>query len=226
LKSFTTEGILLQKINYAESSQIVSFLTKNYGLQKFFLRGIKKSKTKKKYNFHHLSISEISGKEIKNEGIQNLSEIKPNYSLVNIVSHFDRISISFFISEVLMNVLSIGDSHPKLYAFIKKSILELNDLETETKLFPHNFLIELSDYLGFGLQHYQHTADVRKKSMSWDDQFPIQELDTLQLYLGTNFDGKSIDRTTLLNEILKFYNKQIDTFGQMKSLDVLREIMS
>ncbi|MCI5057492.1 MAG: DNA repair protein RecO [Flavobacteriales bacterium] len=220
---YSTNGIIIHKINYSESSQIFSILTENHGFQKYFIQSIKRAKNKKQYSFHHLSIVEISGKMIKEDGIQNLSSIKPIAPLLNIVSSFERISIAFFISEIMTKVLTPGLHSEGLYSFLYQKIQQLDQLQTNLKFFPHEFLISLSEHLGFGLFYLQ-------KEISPVDaiefNFPIHEFPTLKAFLGTKFVNESVDRSTLLDELLKFYDKQIDTFGALKSLEVIRQVMN
>jgi DNA repair protein RecO (recombination protein O) len=81
-------------------------------------------------------------------------------------------------------------------------------------------LLRLSRYLGFGASRANESVGGRMTDVETETN-----LDQL---LKSGFENTPrftrTDRNTLLDLLLKFYSDHIDTFGDMKSVPVLREI--
>jgi DNA repair protein RecO (recombination protein O) len=83
------------------------------------------------------------------------------------------------------------------------------------------FLVLLSRHLGFGPQQRQEILGGRLLD-------PIEEV-LLQELIESDFHSKlvmtNLQRRNILDILLHFYSIHIDTFGELKSLQVLREVL-
>lgn len=135
-------GIFLHKINYSESSLIVTCYTEKLGIQKFLFKG-----GKKKASF----LFAMSLVELKYFG-------RPDSDLKTLVSaemverlHFSfdpvKSTIAFFMAELVRKCLDEAESDPACYAFLKGKIKALDSSE-DLALFPLVFLTEFTTFLG------------------------------------------------------------------------------
>jgi DNA repair protein RecO (recombination protein O) len=84
------------------------------------------------------------------------------------------------------------------------------------------FMIKLSRYLGFGPQFANEVLGGRVTDVIMED--------ILQQMLGANFENTLAitgeQRRKLLELLLKFYGEHLENFGELKSVQVLREVLS
>ena len=140
-----------------------------------------------------------------------------------------------FLSEILSKILILQDQDPELYDFIETSIIYFEESDISPN-FHLIFLIKLTRYLGFPPDlknnHYNFfdlEQGLYTNVKSGNYLLKGNELNSFNNILGTNFDDlnqltmTSMQRKVSLDNIILYYRLHIESFSNIKSLDVLRK---
>lgn len=240
----TTKGIVIHHFKYSEKSVIAKIYTKKYGLQSYILNGVRNKKAKNKAVFlQPLSLIEINGLHKENKGLQRAKNIELDVPFVSIPFNINKSSIAFFIAEILYKSIKEEEANDSLFEFLHNSIQVLDLKEDNYNNFHLIFLAHFSKHLGF---HPQITSPKKKSSFYFDLQeghftnlqphhhafidLPISTL--LLKVFGTTFDGMgdlildTKQRKLLLNNLLDYYSLHLSNFGNLKTLDILEEVLN
>lgn len=232
-----TEGIVLKKVAYSNSSAIATIYTRKFGQTAFMVRGIGR-KGGKAAMLQPLTRVSVSFHHREKNRIQNVSnlEMKPDSSFY---VHPLKGSISIFLAEILLKALREESSDVELYDFLDGALDYFS-----TDEFSPNFhlilLIKLMRFFGF------------YPSGKWSDDTPYFDLingsftsdknSSLHMispdlacifYEISNRDFNkettkmtNVERRKLLYSIVEYYQIQLEGLGEIKSLPVLVEIFS
>jgi DNA repair protein RecO (recombination protein O) len=131
-----------------------------------------------------------------------------------------------FLTEVLNKTLK-GETEPKMFDFIFQSILFLEHIEENFENIHLQFLMKLSRYLGFAPESEVEILE-QIGHVPLENEFVNEPALLKSLLLSdykNNIKLNSITRRKLLDIILRFYRLHIENFGEMKSIEVLKEVM-
>ncbi len=235
-----TEGIIFRSIKYSETSIIVDVYTENYGLKSFIVNGVRSAKSKSHSNvFQVMNQLHISFHDKEGDKLHRLTSHQFSHVYDSIFVNIYKTSVGVFIIECTRNSIKEKESNSPLYQYIKESFLLLDSCNKEDlAMFPIRYLLGLSDYLGFN--PYNNFDEKEKPFFDLlNGRFIDHEIDsrhTLTRHLSKVFsqiiDVKNNvvvpkhDRDAILDEMLRYYALHIENFKEIKSLDVLRGIMS
>lgn len=235
-------GIVLSFVKYSESSLIVRIYTREAGLASFMAKGIrsKNSKTRLAF-FEPLNIIDLIAFESRKSNILNIREVKVDHAWRSLP--FDEIkrSIMFFIAEVLQKTLKEENENNQLFDWLETSLkwFDLSDLNPLN--FHLAFLIQLSRFLGFypkkdvgeGFLYFDLEAGIFTNSKPFSPAYISGDLTLiLEKLLQSNYEdaanlkisGKQ--RRELLDMLIKFYQFHFPGFGSLKSLEILKMLLS
>jgi DNA repair protein RecO (recombination protein O) len=237
-----SRGIVLSYVKYSESSIISKIYTKEFGLQSYVVKGVRSKKSKTRIAlFEPLSIVEIIAYQNENKSIHNLKEIRIDYPYQSIPFDTVKRSIMFFLDEILIKTIKEESSNPALFDWLVHS-LEWFDLSEENKLNFHlSFMMQLSRFLGFypkkdKVRDYRF-FDLDSGLFTGQNPKSANHLIGEQAVLFHDIYQKSFDdaskikislsqRRKLLESLIIYYKIHSPGFGELKSLDVLKAIMS
>jgi DNA repair protein RecO (recombination protein O) len=228
----TVEGIVLQKIDYSESSLIIKAITKEDGVHSFIFQGAKR-KGKKGNLISPLAVLNIDYYQRNDSQLAKISSVEPAIVYRSIPFDPYKSSILFFMNEVLNKVIKEKEPNEELYTFLR-SILEILDLSGQTANYPIRFLFQLSKYLGF-------YPEINKEGLYFDLQegkfvkylpnHPFylnrEKSSILKVISGTNFDGINDPkialetRRELVYDLLKYYQVIVENFDEIQSVSIL-----
>ncbi len=237
-----TSGIILHTTNYSDTSLIVKVYTAKFGLQSYMINGTRSKKSKTKASlFQPMSIVEIVVSNSEKTSLQRISEINIQFPYSDIPYNIIKSSIAIFLNEILFRSLKEEHSDEDLFLYIKNSLLIL-DLKTDScSNFHLCFLIQLSRFLGF---YPQGNFSEKNSCFDLSDGRYISHLPSHNNYLkpdiafllnelmNSNFEHiqelkiDNTQRKILLQSIILFYQFHISSFGELKSLDVLEQVIS
>lgn len=231
-----SEGIVLNRFNYSDNSIIVKIFTRNYGLQTFIVKGAFRKKSSQKASIYQpLSILEIVFYNYENKEIKIPKETRISQTYQTLQSNYLKSSIALFLAEILSKVIRETFPDERKYEFIKNSLLHF-DLQDEGIVNFHlSFLLKLCNYLGFSLTN--HEID----NFYIDFQKKLTEINPYQLHISFNKNQfqnllqqgytnlseikiNNLERRTLLDTILNYYERHIENLGNIKSLDILQQV--
>ena len=227
-----TEGIVLQKTNYSETSLIVKIFTLDKGLQSFIFPGAKR-KNKKGNLITPLAILQIEYFQRADSDLGKISRIESEVVYKNIPFDPIKSSILFFLNEVVYNTVKEEQYNPELYHFLKSALSILDILENSAN-FALQFLLEFTKHLGFypNVEKEARYFDLlegkfSKYTPNHPNYIEAENSQLLLSILGTKFDDKldlklnAKKRRILTYEVLKYYQVLFDNFKTIKSLPVL-----
>jgi DNA repair protein RecO (recombination protein O) len=237
-----TNGIVLQTTKYSETSLIVKIYTQNFGLQSYIVSGTRGRKSKNKSSvFQSLTLVDLVSTGNAKNSLYRISEINILQPYNNIPYDIIKSSLALFLNEVL--VKSLKEPHPddELFQFLKNSLLILDIYQENCSNFHLSFMLQLSRFLGFFPQgkYSENTPFIDLKEGSFIAKRPIHscylDQDLSKSFSDLLFGGyeslkdikiDNYNRRQLLNGLIMLYQLHIDSFGVLKSPDVLEEISS
>lgn len=227
-----TRGIVLQKIDYSETSLILKVLTPDNGVQSFIFPGAKR---KKKHGnlVHSMAILSLEYFQRKDSDLAKISGVEPAIVFQTLTFDPYKSSILFFMNEVLLHTLRDNERNDELYAFLE-NILQVLDHSDRIANFPAKFLYRLTRYLGFAPEENDDAVYLDLQECSFTKYRPNhndyfdRETTSYLLALGrANFDGENdpqiplAKRRQLVYDLLKYYHVVIDQFKPIQSLAIL-----
>ncbi len=242
--SSSTKGIVIHHFKYSEKSVIAKVYTEKYGLQSYILNGVRNKKSKNKAAYlQPLSLVEITANHKENKGLQRVKTIDLETPFQTIPFDISKSSLAFFIAEILYKSIKEEEDNPQLFEFLHQAIQVLDLSENNYANFHLIFLATLSKYLGF---KPQISAEPEINSFYFDLQegcflnllpyhqaFVASPIST-QLYqvFGTNFEAMETiiingkQRKILLSTLLNYYSLHLSNFDNLKTLDILEEVLN
>lgn len=237
-----TSGIILQTTNYSDTSFIAKIYTEGFGLQSYIISGARSKKSKTKASlFQPMTIVELEVTNSTKSNLHRISEISIHHPYSDIPYNIVKSSIVIFLNEILFRSLKEEEEDGDLFLFIKNSLLIL-DLKNEScSNFHLSFLIQISKFFGFYPQgNFSETNSYFDlcngkfiSSMPSHNNYLNPKLSfLLDKIMSTKFDNiqdlkmESSDRKILLYSLVFFFKFHIPSFGEIKSMAVLEEVIS
>jgi DNA repair protein RecO (recombination protein O) len=222
---YKTKGIVLNTIKYSETSIIVRIFTEKFGMRSYIINGVRSSKTKgnKMAFYQPLNLLDLVVYNKENTGLQRISEVRIWKPYISIPFDFKKKAIVLFINEVLNKTLREESANEYMFDFLSETLVLLDQLPTNFHDFHLIFLAHLSNILGFGMPSAKQFVKEMQQYIPAD--FEEACLDTLlEAQYGQSISFTSLQRSTLLDAILIFYKFQVENFGELNSVAVLREL--
>lgn len=218
-----TRGIVFRFTKYGETSIIVNIFTELFGLQGYIVNGVRsKSGKNKAALFQPLTLLDLVVYHRENANLNRISEVKCLYPYRSIPLDIRKSSIAVFINEVINKSIKEESHAGELCQFIIDSFIALDNLVIGTENFHLIFLLKLSRLLGFGAHNTDEVMGIRATDQETERILGLLiKADYLHSVTLSNSQ-----RRVILDLLLKFYGDHIESFGEMKSIQVLREIMS
>ena len=218
-----TQGIVFKYIKYRESSIIVSIFTEAFGIQSYVVNGVRSSKStnNKIALFQPLTCLDLVVYFKESSSLHRISEIKCNPPFRSIPIDIRKSSIALFLTEFLSKIIKEQHDTETLFTFIQQSVLVLDHLDNGFENFHIQFLVKLSSYLGFGISENNEL-----ELLLQEDRESYSLLNQLN---ETSFDNhlkvSNTMRLQLLHALLYYYKQHYPTLNEIKSLNVLREVL-
>ena len=226
-----TKGIALGYIRYRETSIIAKVYTEVFGIQSYIVNGVRssKSKTNRIALFQPLTLLEmVVYHKKKDDTVHRISEMKCYAPFQSLPYDVAKSSLALFVTEILGKTLREEETNESLFEFLEHSVLYLDDATTDFENFHIQFLMQFASFLGFGIEAVDE-LDRELKSNHYP-QIPdrIEENATKQLLMNgygvlTQLDRQR--RISILEKILFFYKIHMDSLGEIRSLEVLKEVL-
>jgi DNA repair protein RecO (recombination protein O) len=241
-----TRGIVLRSVKYGETSLVVTIFTELFGVQSYLVNGVRTATKKgsgKASLFQPTAILDlvVYHNELKN--LNRIKEFKWLHLYQHIFSDVRKNAVALFMVELLTKCLKQPESNPDLFHFAEDAFLRLDQSgDSVTANFPLFFAIQLPVFFGFRI-----TDNYSDKNSFLD----LQEgkFESQQPMHPHFFDGKQAEVTSHLLKVMQpeeletirlnhefrrsllfayenYYALHLQDFGTMKTLPVLREILS
>jgi DNA repair protein RecO (recombination protein O) len=236
-----TRGIVLRATTYSESSVVVQIFTEKFGIQSYLVNGVKKPRAKIPMNFlQPLHLLDLVVYHKQNVQIQRISEARLSPMFKSIPYDVIKNTISQFLNEVLYKSIRQQHVDEHLFEYLYNAISWFDETDKVNVNFHLSFLMKLTRFLGFSPRP-QDRADQKYfdlqagnfTSLSPIHPFFISEADgnALMNLLETSFEKNSdlqfnnSYRRFLLDKILIYYRLHTASFGEVKSHQILEEVL-
>ena len=235
-----TKAIILHSIKYGDTGVIAYVYTLHYGRLSLLVQGVRKKNARIRLNnLQPLQVLDIDFYYKEKNEMHRLKELKPVLSQDSILFDINKTTVALFVAEILYKTLKEHVNNETLFYFLVKKIEELELLKENLSLFHIQFLFDFTLYLGF----FPNSDNIETSAY-----FNMREGIFTRLKPGHEFyvTGELLDyfrkmfyredtiaekeripvfyRNELLNILLDYYLLHIDTFGNLKSLSVLKDV--
>ena len=245
-KLHKTKGIVLRTVKYGETSVIVTIFTELFGVQSYLVNGVRTSTKKgvgKANLFQPAAILDMVVYHNELKHLNRIKEFKWAYLYQNILSDVPRNAVALFMIELLTKCLKQPENNPELFYFAEDVLVQLDNAPPAIMAnLPLFFALHLPYHFGFRIadnysalrtwldlhegsfvnEHPQHPHFLEDKPAAVVSQLlKVQqpaELENIKL----NHDF----RRSLLAACETYYALHIHDFGTLKTLPVLREIIT
>lgn len=218
-----TRGIVFRFTKYGDSSIIVTIFTELFGIQTYIVNGVRSKSARGKIAlFQPLTLLDLVVYYKENASIKRIKEFKCLHQYQTLSTDIRKSSLAMFINEMLNKAVKDESHAREIFEFLLNALILLDHQEAALENFHLVFLIKLSRFLGFGAHQADEILGVRML-----DQ---KEEEILKTLLTADFTESvsmtNIQRRNLLEAILRFYKIHIESLGEIKSIQVLKEIMN
>lgn len=237
-----TRGIVLKTTLYSESSVIVQVFTEKFGIQSYMLNGIKKPRAKIRMNMlQPLHLLDMVVYHKANTSMQRISELRPSPVFRTIPYEIIKSSIVLFLNEVLYKSIRQQHTDEQLFSFIFNAICWFDECGPAETNFHLAFLLKLSRFLGFApstesknRNNYFDLQEGEFKSMppAHPNFMNKEEADLFISLFSAPFEKISeikfsnSTRRSILDKILIFYTLHTASFGEIRSHQILEDVLS
>lgn len=239
-----TKGIILRTIKYGETSMVVTIFTELFGVQTYLVNGIRTQKRSgnKAAMFQAAAVLDL---EVYHNDLKNLQRLKEyNWAFLyeSILTDVIKNSIALYMVELLQKTLKQPEEHTELFYFCEDALKQLDISENAVAAnFALYFSIHLPQFFGFKIHNNYseknsyldlvegnftaerpvHTYYLEEKQAEITSELLkiMQPAELSQLKLNHEL------RRILLLKYQEYYRLHIPDFGQMKSLDILHEVL-
>lgn len=235
-------AISIRTIDYSESSIILKCYTSAYGMQSYLVNGVRKNKGQvRPSQLLPLTLLDLDVYHQNNKNIQRIKELKCTPQLHQL--HFDvvRSAIGMFTAEVIYrSIKEENEADSALFEFLYSSIQILDIESGRLANFPVYFMLQLSRFLGFYPKQEVNTSHVGFNFKDgvfepFDHRSPFvadeqTSMAMLQLLNSSYEEQKDLSissetRKKILNTLVLYYNEHLSGFSNMKSHEILSEVL-
>ena len=237
------KGIVLRTVKYGENGLIIDLFTDSHGRMSVVSRrpprGSKASHTATSAHLMPLSLVEF---ECDIHGQGQLP--RPHYLSVyhhyqTLQQHPVKVMLSMFIAEFLTQAMREVDTDPLLYRYLEYSLLWLDTTRASFANFHLVFLIRLTRFLGIypDVQAKKQGFYFDLMTCGYSTNQPLHphflhpsEAASLPYIIGMNYDNMHLYRLSrqqrhrCLEVINNYYRLHLPGFGELRSIDILREV--
>jgi DNA repair protein RecO (recombination protein O) len=218
-----TRGIVFRFTKYGETSIIVNIFTELFGLQGYIVNSVRSKSNKSKIALYQpLTLLDLVVYHRTHANLNRIKEVKCLQPFQSIAMDVKKSAIAMFINEVVNKTLREESHAAEIFEFLYQSIATLDNMKENYESFHLMFMLKLSRYLGFGAYNNNEVLGIRVTDIE------IEGL--LKKFIEADYEQaieiSNEQRRSLLDLILKFYADHIDTFGEMRSVQILKEVMS
>lgn len=220
-----SRGLVLSTTKFKETSVIVKIFTEELGLQSFLINGVRAKKSKIGIAlFQPLTILDTVFYHSERKSLHRVSEVKCHYHYNSIPYDVRKSTITIFLAEWLNKTIKAYEQDKNLYEFLEGKMITLDKAQEAIENYHINFIIELTRFLGV-LPESVHDFP---EDTFFQAEAGIKEKLLLEgLIKGeqpTNINRDSRKKLILL--LAAYYRYHLGSFGAIKSLPVLHDVLS
>ena len=235
-----TKGIVFRSMKYSETSVICDIYTLEKGLLSFIISGVRKKNAKIHAGLLQImSQVELVAYVSDKKKLHRIKEIKAAYIYQSIPFNIHKSAVGQFMTEISKNAIRESEKNEDLYNFISHSFNKLDEIKTSISIFHHIFMLKLSNYIGFSpnpnYSNTKATFNLREGQFesNKDHLDCLDRENSAYLYELLNADLEEshlvkipkVNRQTLLNGLIKYFQYHIENFKTIQSHSILHDVL-
>jgi DNA repair protein RecO (recombination protein O) len=218
-----TRGIVFRFTKYGETSIIVTIFTELFGLQSYIVNGVRSKSAKNRIALYQpLTLLNLIVYHREHANLERIKELHCFHPYQSLTADIKKSTIAIFLTELLNKTVKDESHTQEMFAFLADSLITIDTLRTGYENAHLIFMVRLSRYLGFRPQFVNEVLGGRVT-----DPETEKILETL---LSAGYNQPIVitnhQRKELLDLLLKFYGEHLENMGELKSVQVLRDILS
>lgn len=237
-----TKGIVLRTVKYGETSIIVTMYTEIFGLQSYLINGVRtEKKASTKANLYQpTTLLDLIVYHHPHKNLQRIKEAKLFYNRNFQGSEVIKYSIAIYMVELIQKAITESESNSELYHFFEEHFLQvLQEKEQNLSNYPIVFTLHFAEQLGFGVHNnyselrpcfnlqngnfVQENEMLSSQILDKENSFLISEI-LQQKQQIASLSG--LKRLEILNICIQYLKHHIPHLGELKSVQVLHELLS
>jgi DNA repair protein RecO (recombination protein O) len=240
----TTKAIILRAVKYGETSLIVTAYTELFGLQSYIVQGVRTSSKKgagKANYFQPGAILELVVYHHELKNLQRIKEFRWSYLYTQVFSNVVKNCVLLYMVELLQKCIKQPESNPDLFSFVEEAFMQLDKAdETVTAGFSIYFALHLATFFGFQINNEEQLPVLDLQDGKFTQHHPqhayyvdgkiaelmFELLNVMQPSELHEIPMNHLQRRAILEAVETFYALHLAEFGKMKTLQVLREVLS
>lgn len=217
-----TRGVVLHTIRYSDKSLIAEVFTEQYGALSFLVRVANQRKSvMKNVLLSPLTLLEIDFDYRERVRLQRLTEVRVAEPYTSLPYHPLKQTIALFLGEFLFHALRDEGPNAPLYAFLHHSLLWLDAASQGFVNFPVALLLRLSRFLGIWPTEEEARTMVRPEDVVYVPLLLRMDFSNMHLYRFTREQ-----KTRLMDVLNTYYRRHVADFPELRSMAILREVLS
>lgn len=236
-----TRGIVLRSLKYGDNGVITTIYTETFGRMSFIMQGIHGKKSSVKGNLlKQLFLLEMEVDYKPGRELQRVKEMKNISPFGSIPFTIAKSSLAIFLAELLEKAVREEESRPELFEFLFRSIQMLDLMEDGVNNFHLIFLIQLTQFLGFApTNNYSEsnqffdmvvgkfvlTPPLHPWFLKTPESSAFAQLIEISYADLPEFKPDQRLRSVLLDSVLEYYGLHLGNKLNLKSLEILREVI-
>ncbi|HEU4471137.1 MAG TPA: DNA repair protein RecO [Flavisolibacter sp.] len=241
-----TKGIVLRSVKYGETSLVATVFTELFGLQSYLVNGVRTAVKKgaaKASLFQPAAILDLVAYRNEFKNLQRIKEFRWAYLYQHVLSDIRKNAVALFMIELLGKCLKQPEANPDLFYFTEDALRHLDDAsDTVTANYPLFFALHLAVFFGFRISdeysEEHHYLDLEEGGFVRDQpahSYYLQDKEAaavshiLKIMQPGELEDLALNQETrrrMVHALEEYYALHIPDFGTMRTLPVLREIMS
>ena len=222
-------AIVLKRFPYSETSLIARCFVKDLGKVSFIVHGAHRKKSPMGAYFQPANCLNLVYYFKENRDLQTISKASFNYSWSNIPKDLKKFSYAMAMIELTDKCLTDNDSHNNLFRELFSSLKGVEISNNQLNIIYWNYQYSLLTFLGFKPDFQQSELDFIPLPNPYEgpnskDVFNYFEKG--EQIIGKNFKITAKDRRVISNYLNACLGIHFDGVKNLKSLKILREILS
>jgi len=185
------------------------------------VNGVRSKSAKSKIAlFQPLTLLDLVVYYKENANIKRIKEIRCQHQYQSLQTDVRKSSLGMFINEVLNKSVKEENHAQELFEFLFDSLIFLDQQKVGYENFHLIFLIKLSRLLGFGAHQAEEVLTGRL--VEKQEELLLKKL--IEAEYQDAFIISNAQRRSLLEILLRFYSAHIDSLGEIRSVQVLKDL--
>jgi DNA repair protein RecO (recombination protein O) len=235
-----TEGIVIYKVKYSETSLVAHLLTKEMGVKAFMIKGLRSKNSKTSVAlFDYMNVLDVIASQRNASELLTIREVgfSENSSFQSLDVY--KNSILLFIAEFIHKILTNPGTDAALYQFVSHAVSYFVHSERQIPDFHLWFITRFAAFLGINpIDNYEPKCSIFSIqqarfipiSMPVEGTFTESSSRILHRYLNLSAEhcGKNMEslnlRNQYLDEMLFYYRFHLEHFSGLKSHEILKSV--